>query len=151
MELSAGRAGHDFVRPRLVRRLLGKQSLHPHARPGASKHDHTAHGANIGVPRFGHFDPDQNSRLVVNGFYLILGTQHAFDKKGSPNVLWLDPRQIWPIDLNRPAMELLRSVQVSVEGSSQTANQKPRILCQIERRAVDLDHAVGNQLLQARR
>jgi hypothetical protein len=59
MELGAGWAGHCFVGPRLVRRLLGKQRLHLHARPGASKHDQSAHGANIGARDLAYFDPDQ--------------------------------------------------------------------------------------------
>jgi hypothetical protein len=35
------------------------------------------------------------------------------------------PDHQMPIDLNRPAVELLRSVQVRIEGSSQAADEKP--------------------------
>jgi hypothetical protein len=59
VKLSTGWTGHDFVRLRLVRRLLGKQGLYVHARPRASKYDHSAHGANIRAPARTHLDPDQ--------------------------------------------------------------------------------------------
>src|SRR5579864_8666387 len=75
----------------------------------------------------------------------------ASAKNVSETLLRLDRLQTSPIDLNRPAMELLRSVQVRIEGSSQAANEKPRVVCQIERGTVTVDDAVGNQLVQTRR
>ncbi len=59
MELGASWTSYDFVGPRLVGRLLAKQSLYPHARPGASEYDHSTHRLNIEAPDGNRLDPDQ--------------------------------------------------------------------------------------------
>ena len=148
MELGTRRTCHYFVGFRFVRRLLGKQSLHPHARPGTSKYDHRAHEISIGAPDDIRFDSDQIPDRRPQPDHR---TPARIGKDVPGNFSRLDRLQATPINLNSPAVELRRSVQVRIEGSSQAANEKSGVFRQIERSAIDLDDAIGNQLFQARR
>ena len=51
--------------------------------------------------------------------------------------------------LHSAAMELLRTIQMRIEGRSNAANQKARIIRHSERSSVEFDDPVGNQILQA--
>jgi hypothetical protein len=122
MELGARRTGHDFIELRLVRRLLEKQSLHFHARPGTSKYDHFAHGANIG---------HRTAYTLIQIKFPIGGQRFLLDRETPARIgknrdfPLFDRRQASSINLNRPTVELLRSVQVHIESSCQGANEKP--------------------------
>jgi hypothetical protein len=49
--------------------------------------------------------------------------------------------------LNRPAMQLPRSVEMRVKRSRNAAHEKARVIRQSQRGTVDFDDAVGNQVL----
>ena len=52
--------------------------------------------------------------------------------------------------LDRSAMELLRSIEMRVKGSSDAANEKALIIGQSQRAAVKLDDTVRNQVTEPR-
>ena len=51
-------------------------------------------------------------------------------------------------DLNRPAVKLLRSVEMRVEGRRDAADQEARVVRHRQRGVVEPDDAIGNQVLE---